>query len=203
MNGVRPTSASGALGLPGVGLLSRSPFLPIPLEVGGWGMVGVGGRGQAGVSGGPPPGQLSPALGWLERTAGKVALGSPPSWRRVHHRQVLQLPSPSPPPPPPPQQRLPNLNLGPREPDLSLCSLPSRHSPLRVTPCFLGGRPSKGATAFPPRPQGGLSPVRPGEVVPSSRRVVFWSRRSGKRAHGVSGDVSHPPDLSRNKDKGV
>ena len=64
-------------------------------------MVGVGGRGQAGVSGGPPPGQLSPALGWLERTAGKVALGSPPSWRRVHHRQVLQLPSPSPPPPHP------------------------------------------------------------------------------------------------------
>ena len=46
--------------------------------------------------------------------------------------------------------------------------------------CFLGGRPSKGATTFPPRPRGRLSPARPGEVIPSSQRVVFRSRRSGK-----------------------
>ena len=109
----------------------------------------MGGRGRGGVGGGLPPGQLSPALGWLERTAGKVALGSPPSWRRVHHPQVLQPPSPS--PPPPPGSSACRIS-GPREPDLSLCSLPSQHSPLRVTPVFFGGRPSKGATAFPPRP---------------------------------------------------
>ena len=120
-------------------------------------MVGVGGRGQGGVGGGPPPGQLSPALGWLERTAGKVALGFPPSWRRVHHRQVLQPPSPSPPHP----RRSSACRISrPREPDLSLCSLPSRHSPLRVTPVFFGGPPLQGCDHFP-------TPA-PGRTVPSA-----------------------------------
>lgn len=177
MNGVRPTSASGALGLPGVGLLSRSPFLPIPplslppplaalpsisrwrWAVGGW--WGWEGGARLGSAGDRPlaschrlwdgwKGQQGRWLwGLLRHGGGSITAkcySSPP--RVLHH------------PTPPPQQRLPNLNLGPREPDLSLCSLPSRHSPLRVTPVFFGGPPLQGRDRFP-------TPA-PGRTVPSA-----------------------------------
>ena len=48
--------------------------------------------------------------------------------------------------------------------------------------------------------RGGLSSVRPGRVAPSGPGGwFFWSSATpsrAKRAHGVSGDVGHPPDPS-------
>lgn len=64
------------------------------------------------------------------------------------------------------------------------------------------------ATAPPPPPppatgraggRGGLCPVRPGRVAPSGPGGFQAPRRdqsTAKRAHGVSGDVGHPPDPS-------
>ncbi len=55
--------------------------------------------------------------------------------------------------------------------------------------------------------RGGLSSVRPGRVAPSGPGGwFFWSSATptrAKRAHGVSGDVGHPPDPSCNTDQGV
>lgn len=83
-----------------------------------------------------------PAPRRLGRMVGKGARGSLPSQWRVHHPRVLQHPGSS-------ALRIP----GPRDPDLSPRSPPSWHSPPGIMPVFFWGpgRPSKGATTFPPR----------------------------------------------------
>lgn len=104
-------------------------------------------------------------------------------------------------------------------------SPPSRRSPPPRGAAPARGRPprgragvsSRGGRAAPPtaRPlshpgpplpprgggvgsgRGGLSPVRPGRVAPSGPGGrVSGNRRNAKRAHGVRGDVGHPPDPS-------
>ena len=203
MNGVRPTSASGALGLPGVGLLSRSPFLPIPplslppplaalpsisrwrWAVGGW--WGWEGGARLGSAGDRPlaschrlwdgwKGQQGRWLwGLLRHGGGSIpakCYSSPP--RVLHH--------------PPPAAALAESESRAKgaRPVAVLSPLPTLPTAGHAGVCW--GSPLQGRDRFPTpaRPQpggsgrGGLSPVRPGQVVPSSRRVVFLSRRSVK-----------------------
>lgn len=136
---------------------STLPFLPIPPLLhtsslrsplfppspGGGGRLGDGGKweGETGWGRrGPPPGQLSPALGWLEGQQGKVALGFPPSWRRVHHRQVLPAPSPES-PHPRAAQRLPEISG--QGSQTCHCALSPPTLPTLVRIGVFKGRPSK------------------------------------------------------------
>ena len=187
--------------------LSRCPFLPtppppsLPLSSLFPSSLGRGGRRSRRISTTAVRCDR-PALGWLGRMAGKGAQGSPPSRRRVHHPRVLQPPGSS-------ARQIPGL----REPDLWPCSPRSQRSPPRVTSVFFGGpgRPSKHATAFPPRPASN----RVGRGGADCPQCALG--RSHRRARGlflghtgqqsectrVSGDVSHPTDPSRNTNQGV
>lgn len=197
---IQPGGGPGRAGGPAD--LSRSPFLPTPPpalppplaarpSVSGRRWAAGGSRGWAGgagggAGGGPPPGRRPGAAGRISTAAvrrdrlrdgwegrrGRWLGGAPSSSsssrrrrrRRVHPPRVLQPPGSS-------ARRIP----GPREPDLSPRSPPSRRSPPRgrsregaspagarrcpPAPASAGagspggpGRPSHGATALPPRP---------------------------------------------------
>lgn len=185
----------------------------------------AGGAG-GGVGGGPPPGRRPAAAGRISTAAvrrdrlrdgwegrrGRWLGGPlrPPSRGRAGGPtpRVLQPPGSS-------ARRIP----GPREQTVAALSplpaptpagAPPRGGPPRGGAPVPGGpgRPSHGATAPPPPPppatgraggRGGLSPVRPGRVAPSGPGGLQAPRRdqsTAKRAHGVSGDVGHPPDPS-------
>lgn len=182
---IQPGGGSGRAGGPAD--LSRSPFLPTPPpalppplaarpSVSGRRWAAGGSRGWAGgagggVGGGPPPGRRPGAAGRISTAAvrrdrlrdgwegrrGRWLGGAPSSSprRRVHPPRVLQPPGSS-------ARRIP----GPREPDLSPRSPPSRRSPPRGR-SREGAFPA-GARRCPPAPasagvgeSGGAGPPLP------------------------------------------
>lgn len=184
----------------------------------GWGRRGTAprpatGRRRAHFHRGGAP---RPAPGRLGRPGGEGGSGGPRSLfsgrAGIHPSRVLQPPGSS-------ARRIP----GPREPDPSPRSPPSRRSPPRGLPFPARGRvppprgragvpggpgrPSHGATAPPPLPppatglRGGagrtvLSAPRASRAVGPGGFFAKAPRRGAKRAHGVGGDVGHPPDPS-------
>ena len=188
-----------------------------------WGSRGWAGGAGGGAGGGPPPGRRPGAAGRISTAAvrrdrlrdgwegrrGRWLGGAPPPRRRVRPSpRVLQPPGSS-------ARRIP----GPREPALCRRALPpcrrslSAGGPLPArgalpagprAPVSPGGpgRPSHGATALPPRPasnrvgRGGADcpQCAPGGSRRRARGVA--PRSPAKRAHGVRGDVGHPPDPS-------
>ena len=202
------------------------PALPPPsslLPGGGLRRVrGWAGGAGGGVGGGPPPGRRPAAAGristaavrrdrlrdgwegrwgrWLGGPRSLRGAGpppecySPPAAALAESRGRGSRPSPR----SPPSRRPPPWGL-PRE------GVP----PAGARRCR-GGRaapPTARPLPHPPRPRrrgarggrGGLSPVRPGRVAPSGPGGFQAPRRdqsTAKRAHGVSGDVGHPPDPS-------
>lgn len=186
----------------------------------GWGRRGTAprpatGRRRAHFHRGGAP---RPAPGRLGRPAGKVARGGP-----VVVTAAAGPPSPS--VTAPRQQRSPNPGAEGARPVAALSPLPALSpagalprggvprggAPVSTRPGLGRGRGVWGGRAAPPtaRPLSHPGPpptgwVGAGRTVPSAPRAgravgpggVSRSRRSAKRAHGVSGDVGHPPDPS-------
>ncbi|CAI9150943.1 unnamed protein product, partial [Rangifer tarandus platyrhynchus] len=188
---IQPGGGSGRAGGPAD--LSRSPFLPTPPpalppplaarpSVSGRRWAAGGSRGWAGgagggVGGGPPPGRRPGAAGRISTAAvrrdrlrdgwegrrGRWLGGAPSSFTAAAGPppRVLQPPGSS-------ARRIP----GPREPDLSPRSPPSRRSPPR-------GRSREGAfpagarrCSTPPRPRPAARGVRGGRAAPPTARPL-------------------------------
>lgn len=143
----------------GPAMLSHSPSpnstLPLPpprrsSSISRWRWrLGDGGRGGGGARVGrvgPPLGPAVTGSGMAGKDSGKVALGFPPLMAAGPSLPVLQPPLPESPPTPAAAALAESPGQGSF---ICHCALPSRHSPLRVTPCFGAASPRVRPFSYP------------------------------------------------------